>query len=632
VIGGEVTLAGNSVSSYSVLRGTVANGRLTSWNTSDPMPNIPVIPNVGPDGIEAASAFVAQLPNGRVFLYLIGGLQRYKPPALPISETPSRYILYAEIDPATGKFVGNQWALSSPTPPTAQTYTIPLNPSLGPSAGIWNTSVTGGVYQSTDGLSSNAVFYVLGGQVLTSPSTSTSEIFRADINTTDGTLTLSNPSGAGTSNASLGAARTLHAAVQYKGEVYVTGGVPTGGSPTATVLGSYVQPDNRFPELGGPGSSTYFISTDTLGKPGLPQARSEHGAVAIPYPAGNPVGAHVYVIGGSNGATSQTRVYRSEIGNASATDVSYPLEGWYISDPAPFLLANATLKQIFWYTDQSNGGDISVQFRVSADNNCATLGTRTAAQAPWQNTNPSSVNGLNTFPITPLPANCFQYRARLTPSNSSTSNKSPYLLRLGIVIEVPGATDLTVKDATFTPANSPQTMTLTLHNENVYLPGEPTLAADYGSNGPGSFPGSLFVDVFIYPPGVTAPADQPIPTGPGPYAALSIDVLRSELQAGPNGSAYDLQFTVPSSRRMCDYNTLYNSQTCVQKQISEFFRQVGTYTVVVVVDGDNNVDERPSDAGKAESNNVFTTQVTVTEVPVVTPTGSYVYLSIVVAP
>jgi hypothetical protein len=631
VLGGEVSVGGNSLSSYSVLRGTVENGRVTTWNEADPMPNIPNIQNVGPDGIEAASAFVAQLPNGRVFLYLIGGLQRFKPGFGPVEEFPSRYILYAEIDPASGKFLNsNQWILdtSIPAPPTAKTFTIPLNPVLGPNAGIWNSTVTGGVFNTTDGLSSDAVFYVMGGLV-SLPGTATSEIFRADINTGDGTLTLSNPSGAGAGNASLGAARSSMAAVQYQGSVYVTGGV-LGGALTQSVLGSYVQPDNRFPELGGPGSSTYFISTDTLGKPGLPAPRAEHGAVVVPYPATNPVGAHVYVIGGSNGTASQSRVYRSEIGNSSATDVSYPLEGYYVSAAVPFLLANATLKQIFWYTDQTNGGDIKVDFRTSADNDCSTLATRSATQVPWNATNPGSTTGLNTFAITPLPANCFQYRVRMTPGGSGSSTTTPYLLRLGIVIEVPGATDLTITDVAFAPPSSPQSMTITLHNENIFLTGEPTLAADYGANGPGSFPGSFFVDVFVYPPGVTPPDDQPIPTGPGPYAALSIDVLRSEMQAGPNGTGFDLTLTIsPQGRQACDYNTLYNSQTCSPRQISQVFTQVGTYNVVVVVDGDNNVDERPNGPGQAEANNVFKTTVNVTEVPKVT---YYANMPLIVAP
>ncbi|HEU5088585.1 MAG TPA: hypothetical protein VFT99_14115, partial [Roseiflexaceae bacterium] len=378
-----------------------------------------------------------------------------------------------------------------------------------------------------------------------------------------------------------GAARSLHAAVQYNGSVYVTGGVRA-GSITNSVLGSYIKPDSSFPEFA---PSTYFISTETTGSPGMPQPRAEHGAIAIPHPASGQIGAgaYVYVIGGSSTTTStssaQKTVFRSELGNSSTTDVSYPLEAWYISDPVPFALANANLKQIYWYTNQQKGGNIVIQFRTSKDNNCDTLGTKTQAQAPWQDTKPFSSDGLNSFPLTPIPANCFQYRVHMTPSNATTSNATPYLLRLGIIVEVPGATDLTVKEVTFNTPTSPAGMTVTIHNENKLLTGEPTLAANFTTEG------SFFVDVFIYPPGVTAPDTQAVPTGPGPYAALSIDVLRSEVRAGPNGTGYDFTFTIPSTRRVCDYNTIYNTPTCKPRQLGEFFQQPGQYTVFVVVDG-----------------------------------------------
>jgi hypothetical protein len=589
VVGGQVALS-STISSYSVLRGTVTGGRITSWNEGDPLPKLPEVTNLyGTIGLANASAFVAQLSNGRVFLYVIGGVQIYKQGSNPISRDGSKKIIYAEIDPATGKFIGNTW--------NATQFTIPLNPDPGAVGGVWSAAVVGGTFRDASGLATNNNFYILGGQTKDTPATFSSAIYRADI-ADDGTLTLSNPSGAGVNNASLGTARSGLAAIQFKGSVYAAGGV-VGSSPSQTVLGSYVQASRTFPELGGP--STYFIS-----KNGLPAARSGHGMVVIPDSFTNPTKGFVYLIGGSDGSTQDKTIYRGIIGDPTAIDVSFPLEGYYVSKPVPFVFAQSRLKKIFWGATIPTGANIEISYRVSNDAACADLGTRTEADAPWVAA-PSAFNatsnqyesGLNTDPV-----NCFQYRAKLTPTNSSDTNATPYLLRIGVIVEIPGATDLTVKSLTTRgPVDAITGLAITLHNENIFLTGEPTLPADFGPSGFGTMQGSFFVDVFIYPPGVTPPATQPYPTVQSAYSRLSIDVFRSELKAGPNGTSFD--FTIPSDRPLCDYNIADNGGGCVTRSMLDLFPTIGVYKVVVVVDGTNEVNELPNDPNQAKSNNVY---------------------------
>lgn len=607
VIGGTFD---QDISSYSVLRGRVVNGQVTSWNVDDPMPNVPEDTAIGPIGIESAAANIVTISNGNTYLYLTGGLRRYYN-GLLIEEVASKVIFYAQIETSTGKFVGNLW--------NTTTFEIPGEPR-------WNAAVVGGTFEDSNGLGSNPALYILGGQ--STSSIYRSEVYRAFINNDDGTISFpksgyvaSDPGAPCNSDASMGKPRTGHAAVQYNGAIYNMGGAVDGiVDPTRNVLGSYIQAQGCIPSLGG-STSTYFISND-----GLPQPRIGHGAVLVPTPAANPTGAWVYAIGGSNGIGPQSTIFQTRIGNTSINNVRFPNDGWYIAKARLIPLANAKVKKIYWETQLSGGANVQIEYRVSADTDCSFLERRSDSQAPWQPTlTTASVTGLNEFPLQPLAANCFQYRAKLTPGGGALANQTPYLMRMGILIEVPGATDLTVTSFGFRndiDGVTPIGLLITLHNENIYIPSEPTLAANYVPGATSQGTGSFFVDVFIYPPGASVPAlDTHKPkTSPTQYARLSIDVLKSEIQAGDaagnpvqSGGAYN--FTIPADRPLCDYATAFNNQRCQPVTLGQLFPVTGTYTVVVVADGDNNIKETPEDAGKSEDNNVFSTQVTIVKVP-----------------
>jgi hypothetical protein len=179
------------------------------------------------------------------------------------------------------------------------------------------------------------------------------------------------------------------------------------------------------------------------------------------------------------------------------------------------------------------------------------------------------------------------------------------------------------------PVDAITGLAITLHNENIFLPGEPTLPADFGSNGPGSLLGSFFVDVFVYPPGVTPPATQPYPTVQSAYSRLSIDVYRSELKAGPNGTGYD--FTIPTDRKLCDYNIADNGGGCVTRSMLDLFPTPGVYKLVVVVDGTSEIDEQPNGPSQAKSNNVFgPIDIMITGTP--SSTRANVFLPVIVKP
>lgn len=613
VIGGATTL---DISSYSVLRATVVNGDITSWNETDPMPLIPITDVLlGRLGIESAAANIVTLPNGNTYLYLVAGLRRYYQGALVVEEISNK-IYYAQLN-SDGKFADAAWK-------TAE-FAIPG------SSGVWNAAVVSGIFKDANGQASNPGLYILGGQTSADPSTYSSVVTRAAINSSDGSLTFPY-SGSNTgdssqdcnSPASLGAPRTGHAAIQYNGAIYSMGGAVNGQvNPTRNVLGSYIQAMGCIPALSG-STATYFITND-----GMPQPRIGHGAVAIPSPANKPTGAWVYAIGGSDGKGAVKDIYQTRIGDTSISNVRYANDGWYISKPLPIPLKNANLKKIYWETLQTGGAGVLVQFRVSADTDCSLLTNRSATSAPWQATNASSVSGSNEYPLTPLAANCFQYRAKLTPGGGTLASQTPYLKRLGIIVEVPGATDLTATGFSFYTAadGSPTGLKIDLRNYNSFIAGEPTLAADYVPGATGESTGSFFVDVFIYPPGVTPPsleAHKP-PTSPGTYARLSIDMLTKEMQAGDAnnnpvqvGGAYN--YTIPSDRPLCDYATAYNQQRCEPVSLAQLFPSAGVYTVVVVVDGDDNIQENPTAAGQAEDNNVYSTQVTITKAPAATGT------------
>jgi hypothetical protein len=621
VVGGQVSVGGFQISSASVLRGTVVAGRITGWTSMPSLPSprdIPA-PITSVEGLLSASATIATLPNGDRYLYVFGGLQRYKQPVVPITEAGSRYIFSARIL-SDGSF--SAWS--------STVVNIPLNPAFGVSAGLWSSPVIGGSLRDANGQSFIS-YYLMGGRYSTA--SVTSEVYRIDVNATDGSLDVGQKSGVGTNDASTGAARTGHAAIQFNGSVYVAGGITSGSTPTRDVLGSYVQTDRRFPDLDASAGETYFISKAT----GLPEARSGHGLVVVPAAFTGATKAYVYMIGGNPGTSSSSdTIFRVTIGDPNDTTVSYPLEAYYISKPVQFVASNARLKRIFWAADIPAGANIEMSYRLSNDTNCADLGTRTELEVPWITTSTAtfdSSTNLYNFLLTSELANCFQYRARLTPTNQSSNNATPYLNRVGIVIEVPGATDLTVKsvDLTRSPTQQITGFNIVLHNENIFIANEPTLPADFGPDGPGSAPGSFFVDIFIYPPGVTPPPSHEPPTSASAYAAVSLDIFRYELQVGPGGTGFD--FTIPADRPLCDYNARSTppNYACIPRTMKSLFPAAGLYQIVVVVDGNNNVTENPTDAGQAESNNVFGPQnFTVAEGSV--PSGATIYLPMIVKP
>jgi hypothetical protein len=599
VLGGTARVSGFDISSYSVIRGTVVDGRITEWVTT--LPTIPATAAVGVpiEGLTNASAAVATLPDGRTFLYLMGGLQVYRAGGIT-QQRGSRYIFSAQIDTNTGDFVGNAWSTT--------VATIPLNAAFGVTAGLWGAPIVGGNLRNSDGLTVIS-YYLMGGRYGTAAGNITSEIYRVDVSTSDGSVDTSQPSGVGVANASTGTARVGHAAIQFNGSVYVAGGISSGQSvANRNVLGSYIQPDRRFPDLDASIGQTYFISKDT----GLPAPRSGHGLVVVPESFSGATKAYVYMIGGTDGSASSDNIFRTVIGDPNDTTVSYPLEGYYFSKVVPFIAANARLKRIYWAADIPDGSGIEISYRLSNDANCEDLGKRTESEAPWTSTTTppgvafDPVTNLYSYLFTSALANCFQYRAKFTPTNQSSANATPYLNRLGIVIEIPGATDLTVKTASFRRSGDNKIVgfNITLRNENIFLVGEPTLAADFGADGPGSAPGSLFVDIFIYPAGVALPPSHKPPTVGSAYAAISLDVYRNELQAGPSGTGRD--FTIPTDRLLCDYITRSTPPySCSPRLMTSLFPTAGEYQLVVVVDGEDNVVENPTAGGQAEDNNVF---------------------------
>jgi len=106
-------------------------------------------------------------------------------------------------------------------------------------------------------------------------------------------------------------------------------------------------------------------------------------------------------------------------------------------------------------------------------------------------------------------------------------------------------------------------------------------------------------------------------------------VFRNELKAGPNGTGYD--FTIPANRALCDYTIAITQDRCVTRTMRDLFPDVGVYKLVVVVDGNNDVDEQPTGVNQAKSNNVFgPVDITITTPPPIGGGSNYVYLPVLV--
>jgi hypothetical protein len=634
VIGGSTVTStnGQTISSRSVLVGTVQGGTLTGWRTvGDGESTIAGVDGLLPQtyfdglnqnarrGVDGASAFVATV-GGTTYLYVVGGrtIGPNNTGSSFISNGSTRRIIYATANPSNGDLT---WISNG----GAGTYfDIPTVSE----AGFFNGALVYGQFAGPNGQLQDAFFYT-GGQITAASSTFTSRVVKGVIEA-NGTITFASSASSG--DATLLDNRNNHGAVLWDNAIYTLAGKPDTNAPSVDPESqvSAVTPDRVLQTQTG-SSSNFQRLLDPVG--GGPPQRYAGGYVVIP--SATPRISFVYYIGGTNGSVESAEVNRASIGEPPVTP-NYAAEGWYFSAPFPITLGGSQVrvKTLKWRGENvaSSGGDLLVSYRTSTDANCA-VPTQLVQQS-WTDTLDAttgpgfSQDGNNEATLGSDPVNCFQYRVRFQRGADAT--KTPSLTRLVVVVERPGSADLKFFGDQIEARRTGTQITgldIKIANDNTFEP--PTVSADYGDGG------SFTVDLFVYPPGVTPNTPAPGYSNDFPstqYNRATLQVDRALLTAGR-------QYVVSASDTRWQWTRQNGTVVNGALDLSQLFPSIGTYTVVAVVDGptcglvstigcvrETAVGQPGYDYlgnNPAEANNVSTqVQVVVDDVPPTpTPTG-----------
>jgi hypothetical protein len=514
VIGGSTTINNQGLSSFAVRRANVGgDGRISGW-TELPNARIPGtvrVPGLNQLGVESASA-VAHSVGGKTYVYLIGGLRKYFQGTGgqgSVKEVGSRAIYYAEVT-GDGRLVKSDGAEG-----WEPLDDIPVD-NANQDAGLWDSAAVIGKSLTTGQDS----LYIMGGQTVAAgdaiQASYSSEVFQAAIGG-DGKLTFN-------FLGSLPEGRNAHTAVQFKGNLYVNGGIPSAQAnpePDNAVLSSYIQDDLSLPDVDGEGGSdANFLKNDV--SPAVLEPRAFHGSVVIPASSNaRPIGqkqpnAYVYVLGGrgasgdpfSGDEQGSDKIFYGAIGGSEdVTTTGFAPNGWYYSAPYTINILQGQVQEINWAVQVPRAGvetDVEISYRVSSATSCDNPGW---TDADWQAVDGvgdgvhKSKDGQNSVTVPNLPARCFQYRARLS-SNSLTT--TPSLLNFSLQILIPGAPDLTVPIVAgqINPLGKFTGLNVVIQNKNTV---EQTISAD--AEDP---TGSFLVDLFVFGPGET-PVDPKLP-------------------------------------------------------------------------------------------------------------------------
>jgi hypothetical protein len=468
---------------------------------------------------------------------------------------------------------------------------IPLPNGLANVAGFWDGSAVVDHFDVGGGVGGDALYYI-GGQLQSSVgngtviSTYNNAVYRALINS-NGALTWSV---APTFQGTLPTARVGMAAVEFSGNLYVTGGRPvSGGAPVqadASVQTTYVEDDLKLAQIDNSGttSSNFRYNTSALTVP-----RTRHGSVVVkatPTPQA-PNGAFVYVIAGQGSATdtdptddngSKTLIY-GKIGSSEDIKANgFAATGWYYSAPHDLNSTSARVQEIDWTAVITHPNDIQVQFRTTTNGDCNSPTAFDTSQGgtAWSSaldgdtgTAFFSKGGVNSVGnLTLQPSHCFQYRAKLLNAQAGLPT-TPSLLNVRILVQIPGFPDLKVKtlqDA-HKSAGKFTGMNVELLNHSD-IPSEPTQPANIEGSG------SFFVDLFIFGPGQTAVTPTlPLELNPSnPKSAACVNINKNDM--GVDSKITILQWYDPADA------------TCgsTRKALQPSFTTPGHYIVIVAVD------------------------------------------------
>lgn len=589
VVGGSVRPSGCifSVSSYAVQIGAVnaSTGRV-SWSAAPPLPEY--TPG-NRDGVQFAQATVIDTGN-KAFLYVIGGWRRYLTGLFGASpnDRGSTKVYYAEINRSNGSL--GDWN---------EAAELPIPAEAGADAGLWRATTVGGYFDG--GGSGGYAIYVTGGrQAFGGLAEYNTTVFRARVDPNTGALTWSDAIGPpGKEKAVINESRIGMSAVELNGKLYMIGGEqPTETRPAAlrrSVLTTYVEDNLSLPSFGAGAEQLFFIESLNV-----IDARTNHASVVVPATPkpDEPSAAWVYVIGGTDVDGATDRVYYGKIGGVDESDVNeLAPTGWFYSQPFSIQInnSNTEVQEIRWTTVVTRTGltDIQLSYRVAVTTALCD-GPEVFAGSDWRDLDgvsgdPTfrSQNGVNVVVFEgvnkPPPSSCLQYRARFVTSNKQ---ESPVLLNVSIKKFVPGGPDLKPVENPVVPQldgdGKLTNLTVTIINQNLFEP--PTQPVDFARPGKNE---SFFVDLCISVQNGTV---TPPPSKEGKDPACSKVYANIAKSAVPLESPY----TIPAS-------VWLDNTTNQPISPLSYFTEPGDYQVVVVIDGQNLVQEGD---GPASQNNV----------------------------
>lgn len=599
VIGGNASVNTRSFSSFAVRVATVAgDGTIIGWReltgAQIPDPDGEVGTFIQ-SGLQSASA-VTFTTSGKTFVYLLGGLQRYwtgTGQSVRANDEGSLAVFYAQVNPGNGGLYKPSSNLGTEGWEKLEQSSIPVTcPGGRTDCGVWDSVAFADRYVITDPDNPDTdALYILGGQIAPKSPTGAPEVYSSTVYqaviTNDGNLVWSDWRG------TLPEARFGHAGVTFRGNLYITGGIPNApanNEPDQSMLTSYVEDSFELPEF----ATSNFLKSDVL-----PVRRTFHAMTLVRAGSSADSAAFVYIIGGrgdTSGAdkSGSDQIAFSRIGGDEDRSYGYPPTGWFYSTVLPINFSNAEVREINWSTQITRGlnlppMDIEVDYRISTANTCDVPGFSDQFFVPGTGANPTgwrqldgdassgarSLDNQNTVKIDDLPARCFQYRAKLVSGNGlEAAQETPSLLNFGIKIVIPGSPDLKVSNIEVKQGlNNPQAfggVWTTITNRNTL---EETVAAS--AEGGGSF----FVDLLVFEPGepVVLPS-QPLTGAQLPNSRGYANVPKERLQPNVNYGIYT----------WCDSQ----QNGCVSLDWNSVITKVGRYTFIAVVDSSdcNNVD------------------------------------------
>jgi hypothetical protein len=600
------------------------------------------------EGIQDAVAVVAEV-SGRRFLYLIGGLRVDSildpDTGLSTEALGSKKTYYIELDANGAPLAGADWQPTADLPLPSQ---ADLEATFPTQIGLWKA---GGTQVEFDvgggGVESSRAIFVTGGQQLydaESPEgTYNVRMFRGLINA-DGTVSwTATPGNNSDTDVSLPERRYGLISLSSGGKLYQVGGIVPDNVADATTLPSGTRKstvltlpveDNMTIAVGQGTPYNGVDANDILANGELLEPAGAVTVPATPTPD-SPNATWVLVFGGRSGEQGDPSniLIRGQLGGQTETvSTGFTSSGWYYSAPRPILFdggeITADVQKITWNAQidrsASSNMDIQIQFRVGTPppgpGACQEAGvfsddtydpeTDTGPRNGWRSLPPlegefysadgsDNANNLsgNVADLIPRPsASCFQYRALM----STSGNVTPALLNVSLTVVLPGRPDIRIlRDeadtelftAFYNEDDKLAGFDLYFTNENQFEP--PTQPADFAEQVLNQRGGSFFVDMCIFRPGETFV--DPVDPYDGDLQCADVYTKLDKIDLEPEAIVYQSNSYWFASNDVIlpqddDGTVSYAADS--QVNILDYFREVGTYQVYVVIDADQPVNRR----------------------------------------